>query len=176
LKCYLQEPELRYRIDRGQSPVPSSTRYYDSRDRKVRELPPSAFAAGARGFQKRLSAFGHASSLSPRCTNSRTSALGEAIERWLRLTGVASWDESTLLDDISVAPPPQRFHALHEVLRRRPDLAARAAHLELLEQLRLSLDLVGEPQALRPRAVVIQPAANFAGCRAIRRNRRSAWH
>jgi hypothetical protein len=46
LRCYLQEPELRRRIDRDQSPLPSTTRYFDSRDGRVRVIPLSAFAIG----------------------------------------------------------------------------------------------------------------------------------
>jgi hypothetical protein len=41
----LQESELRQRIDRDQSQPPSSTRYYNSHDQKVRDIPLSALSA-----------------------------------------------------------------------------------------------------------------------------------
>jgi len=42
LRCYLQRPELRRRIDRDQSQLPASTRYFDSRSGKVLVIPLSA--------------------------------------------------------------------------------------------------------------------------------------
>ena len=103
--------------------------------------------------------------------------LGEAIERWLRLqlSGSADWDQSLLLQTIGVEAPSQRLQALHHVLRRSPELAAREAHVGLREQLRLSLELVGQRHALvGPRAVT--PAAQFRCCRAMRRRGRPTRH
>jgi hypothetical protein len=45
LHCYLQDPELRQRIDRDQSQLLSTTRHYNSHDRMVREIPLSAQSA-----------------------------------------------------------------------------------------------------------------------------------
>jgi len=103
--------------------------------------------------------------------------LGEAIERWLRLqlNDTADWDQSLLLQAIAVEAPSQRLQVLHHVLRRSPDLAAKAAGIGLPEQLRLSLELVGQPLALTgPQAVA--STAQFGRCRAMRRHRRPTRH
>lgn len=100
---------------------------------------------------------------------------GEAIERWLRLqlSGTPDGDGESYLYAIGAEAPRQRLQALHAVLQRSPDLAARAAQLGLIEQLRLSLELVRQPLPLK--RLQVAPAATFGRCRAIHRpHRRSA--
>ena len=103
--------------------------------------------------------------------------LGEAIERWLRLqlNDTADWDQSLLLQAIGVEAPAQRLQAVHSVLRRSPDLAARVAPMGLPEQLRLSLELIGQRHALAgPRRVAA--TAHLGRCRAMRRHARHRSH
>jgi hypothetical protein len=92
----------------------------------------------------------------------------KAIERWLRLqlSGTPDGDEATFLYAIGAEAPSRRLQALHHVLQRSPDLAAKAAQVGLPEQLRLSLELVGQPLESKRRPVA--PTANFGRCRAIR--------
>jgi hypothetical protein len=99
--------------------------------------------------------------------------VGEVIESWLRLqlSGTADWDISIPLPAPGMGPPTQRLDALHHVLRRSPDLAAGAAGIGLSEQLRLTLELVGQRHAVLGQRSVA-PAAQLGRCRATRRRRR----
>jgi hypothetical protein len=91
----------------------------------------------------------------------------DTIERWLtiQLTGATGSGVSDLLATIKGHSPSERVLALYQVLGRSPDLAWRVERLPVLEQLQLSLDLVGDAQQILLRTRTVAPLTT-GRCRA----------
>lgn len=93
----------------------------------------------------------------------------QAIERWLaiQLSG-ATFDVERTLTPLRMLTPSQRVVALHDVLGHNRDLAWETSRLPVLEQLRLSLDLVRAAAPISPHTRAVAPTTTGARCRAPR--------
>jgi hypothetical protein len=101
----------------------------------------------------------------------------EVIERWLavQLSGAFDMGSPYTLASLQTHTVPERVLALYDVLGRRPDLARRTASLPVVDQLRLSLELlrVGQQECVLP-SLAVAPASIAMRCRARRRGRSRA--
>ena len=97
----------------------------------------------------------------------------DAIERWLaiQVTGAANSDVQHALTSLQMHTPSQRVVALYDVLGNSRDLALRTSRLPVLEQLRLSLDLLRAGTPVSPHTRAVAPAMSAEHCGARRRGR-----
>jgi hypothetical protein len=102
----------------------------------------------------------------------RNSAVG-TIERLLttELSDAAVEDTSTSLASLGAIPASERVAALYRVLGHNSDVAWQTASLPLLDELRLSLELVRAGRRTLPQPHVVPPASTVTRCRARHRGR-----
>src|SRR5690348_2490294 len=94
----------------------------------------------------------------------------DAIECWLamQLTSAPNSEIQHALTSLPRHTPSQRAVALYDVLGHSRNLAWRTSRLPLLEQLRLSLDLLGAGDPISPHTRAVAPATTAARWRARR--------
>jgi hypothetical protein len=97
----------------------------------------------------------------------------DAIERWLtiRLITTGGAGASEELATIKLHSPSERVRELYKVLARSPVLASRVECLPVADQLKLSMELIGNAQQGRPRTRTVTPMTTAAQCREHRRGR-----
>jgi hypothetical protein len=97
-----------------------------------------------------------------------TNAATEAIERWLtrQSTDTRDPNNTDALAPLRTRTASERVRALYEVLGDRPDLAWSTQRLPLLDQLRLTLELVRAGRQTQPEARAVASAATRQRCRA----------
>jgi hypothetical protein len=97
------------------------------------------------------------------------------VEQWLRrrLNAQPSDRSEQPLAPLTAHSPQQRMRLMRAILERRPDLADVARHLELADQLRLTLELVrcGEPSPPTTCQRPVRSTRLSAACRRMQRGR-----